>query len=149
VCRALKESRPKDAASDLDRLTQVFGRDNVYVEIQNAGLDEQARINPLLVQLAEQAGLPPTWTSTSPSRDATESSTTSPRSTGATAGGALRASGMAEALDPLIPSNSAPNISLHDHDTHQVCAPALRRGRVRERQVPAPSRTGAVCPRLS
>jgi DNA polymerase-3 subunit alpha len=58
VSRALKESRPKDAAADLDRLTQVFGRDNVYVEIQNAGIEEQARINPQLVQLAAQAGLP-------------------------------------------------------------------------------------------
>jgi DNA polymerase III subunit alpha len=58
VCRALKESRPNDAASDLDRLAQVFGRDSVYVEIQNAGIDEQARINPLLVQLAGQTGLP-------------------------------------------------------------------------------------------
>ncbi len=58
VSRALEESRPKDAASDLDRLTQVFGRDNVYVEIQNAGLQEQARINPQLAKLAEQAGLP-------------------------------------------------------------------------------------------
>ncbi len=57
VSRALEESRPKDAASDLDRLTQVFGRDNVYVEIQNAGLAEQARINPQLAQLAEQSGL--------------------------------------------------------------------------------------------
>jgi DNA polymerase-3 subunit alpha len=58
VSRALEESRPKDAASDLDRLTQVFGRDNVYVEIQNAGLPEQARINPQLAKLAEQTGLP-------------------------------------------------------------------------------------------
>jgi DNA polymerase III subunit alpha len=58
VSRALEESRPKDAASDLDRLAQVFGRDNVYVEIQNAGLAEQARINPQLARLAEQAGLP-------------------------------------------------------------------------------------------
>jgi DNA polymerase-3 subunit alpha len=58
VSRALEESRPKDAASDLDRLTQVFGRDNVYVEIQNAGLQEQARINPQLAKLAEQTGLP-------------------------------------------------------------------------------------------
>jgi DNA polymerase-3 subunit alpha len=58
VSRALEESRPKDAASDLDRLTQVFGRDNVYVEIQNAGLAEQARINPQLAKLAEQTGLP-------------------------------------------------------------------------------------------
>src|ERR671916_161854 len=40
VCKALEESRPQDAANDLDRLAQVFGRDNVYVEIQNAGLAE-------------------------------------------------------------------------------------------------------------
>jgi DNA polymerase-3 subunit alpha len=58
VCKALEENRPNDAASDLDRLAQVFGRDNVYVEIQNAGLQEQARINPQLAQLAEAAGLP-------------------------------------------------------------------------------------------
>ena len=42
---------------DLDRLTQVFGRDNVYVEIQNAGLQEQARI-PRAAALAAQTGLP-------------------------------------------------------------------------------------------
>jgi DNA polymerase III subunit alpha len=58
VSKALEENRPKDAASDLDRLTQVFGKDNVYVEIQNAGLPEQARINPQLAQLAQQTGLP-------------------------------------------------------------------------------------------
>nr|MDQ4030441.1 DNA polymerase III subunit alpha [Actinomycetota bacterium] len=58
VCRALEEHRPQDAAADLDRLAQVFGRDNTYVELQNAGLAEQARINPQLVQLAAQARLP-------------------------------------------------------------------------------------------
>ena len=58
VCKALEESRPNDAAADLDRLTQVFGRDSVYVEIQNAGLDEQARINPALAELSAQTGLP-------------------------------------------------------------------------------------------
>jgi DNA polymerase III subunit alpha len=58
VCTALKEDRPKDAAADLDRLAQVFGRDNVYVELQNAGLAEQERINPQLVGLAAEAGLP-------------------------------------------------------------------------------------------
>jgi len=57
VCKALEENRPNDAASDLDRLTQVFGRDNVYVEIQNAGLQEQARINPQLAELAAKTGL--------------------------------------------------------------------------------------------
>jgi DNA polymerase-3 subunit alpha len=58
VSRALEESRPRDAAADLDRLVQVFGKDNVYVEIQNAGLAEQARINPALAQLATGTGLP-------------------------------------------------------------------------------------------
>jgi DNA polymerase-3 subunit alpha len=58
VSRALEEGRPADAAADLDRLVQIFGRDSTYVEIQNAGLAEQARINPLLANLAAEAGLP-------------------------------------------------------------------------------------------
>jgi DNA polymerase-3 subunit alpha len=58
VCKALEENRPADAAADLDRLAQVFGRDSTYVEIQNAGLDVQGRINPLLAGLAAESGLP-------------------------------------------------------------------------------------------
>ena len=58
VCRALQESRPDDAAADLDRLAQIFGPGSTYVEMQNAGLDEQRRINPELVRLAAEAGLP-------------------------------------------------------------------------------------------
>src|SRR3712207_367666 len=58
VCKALEENRPADAASDLDRLVQIFGREQTYVEIQNAGLAEQERVNPLLVDLAARAGLP-------------------------------------------------------------------------------------------
>src|SRR4051794_13269553 len=58
VCKALEESRPADAEGELDRLAQVFGRENVYVELQNAGLDVQARINPELVALAGRAKLP-------------------------------------------------------------------------------------------
>ena len=56
VSRALEESRPADAAADLDRLVQVFGRDSTYVEIQNAGLDAQARINPLLHEARRRHG---------------------------------------------------------------------------------------------
>src|SRR5438876_6573055 len=52
VCKALEENRPADAAGDLDRLAQIFGRDSTYVEIQNAGLETQARINPPLAKLA-------------------------------------------------------------------------------------------------
>src|SRR5207302_1090759 len=43
---------------DLDRLAQIFGRDNTYVELQNAGLELQQRINPQLAELAATAGLP-------------------------------------------------------------------------------------------
>ena len=58
VCKALEESRPDDARTELDRLAQVFGRDNTYVELQNAGLEVQQRVNPELVKLAAEAGLP-------------------------------------------------------------------------------------------
>jgi DNA polymerase-3 subunit alpha len=58
VSKALEEARPQDAAADLDRLAQIFGRDSTYVEIQNAGIDVQARINPELAKLATAAGLP-------------------------------------------------------------------------------------------
>ncbi len=51
VCKALEESRPQDAAADLDRLVQIFGRDSTYVEIQNAGLEPQQRINPQLARI--------------------------------------------------------------------------------------------------
>src|SRR5438105_1254318 len=58
VAKAMEENRPNDAAADLDRLAQIFGRDSTYVEIQNAGLDIQQRINPQLKELAGTAGLP-------------------------------------------------------------------------------------------
>ncbi|HYZ77287.1 MAG TPA: PHP domain-containing protein, partial [Gaiellaceae bacterium] len=58
VAKAFEESRPADAAADLDRLVQIFGRDSVYVEIQNAGLEVQKRVNPQLVDLAAGTGLP-------------------------------------------------------------------------------------------
>jgi DNA polymerase-3 subunit alpha len=58
VSKALEESRPADAAAELDRLAQIFGRDSTYVEIQNAHQEVQARINPQLADLAAQSGLP-------------------------------------------------------------------------------------------
>src|SRR5438876_5032440 len=58
VAKAMEENRPNDAAGDLDRLAQISGRDSTYVEIQNAGLDIQQRINPMLAELAASAGLP-------------------------------------------------------------------------------------------
>jgi DNA polymerase-3 subunit alpha len=58
VCKALEENRANDARAELDRLGQVFGKDDVYVELQNAHLEVQARILPELVQLAAATGLP-------------------------------------------------------------------------------------------
>src|SRR5919106_4046020 len=58
VCKALGESGDQDAHAELGRLKELFGADSVYVEMQNAGLDVQARINPLLASAAESAGLP-------------------------------------------------------------------------------------------
>src|SRR5207253_6540762 len=48
VCKALEENRPADAHAELDRLAQVFGRDSVYVELQNAHLEIQQRLVPQL-----------------------------------------------------------------------------------------------------
>ncbi len=58
VCKALEESRPQDAEKELDRLTQIFGAGDVYVELQNAHLDVQQRILPELAALAAKRSLP-------------------------------------------------------------------------------------------
>ena len=58
VSRALTESRPGDAEMELDRLEQIFGRDQVYVELQNAGLEVQQPLIPQLVELAAKRNLP-------------------------------------------------------------------------------------------
>ena len=57
VCKALEETRPADAAAEMDRLVQIFGKDSTYVEMQNAHLEPQQRINPLLAKMAEGTGL--------------------------------------------------------------------------------------------
>ncbi|MDQ3874483.1 MAG: DNA polymerase III subunit alpha, partial [Actinomycetota bacterium] len=58
ICKAFEENRPGDAAADLGRLVETFGRDSVYVEIQNAGLPPQALVNPQLARLAGEMKLP-------------------------------------------------------------------------------------------
>ena len=47
-----------DAEMELDRLEQIFGRDNTYVELQNAGLDIQRPVFEALPGLAAKRGLP-------------------------------------------------------------------------------------------
>src|SRR3954447_15813069 len=59
VCKALEEGRAEDADKELDRLTSIFTGDNVYVEMQNAHLDVQQRIHPLVAQLAVRRRISP------------------------------------------------------------------------------------------
>jgi DNA polymerase III subunit alpha len=58
VAKALENGRADDAEKELDRLEQIFGKPNVYVEMQNAHLEVQQRINPLLAQIAATRKLP-------------------------------------------------------------------------------------------
>src|SRR5689334_22254891 len=58
VCEALEENRATDAEAEFDRLEQLFGRDRIYVELQNAHLEVQQRLVPELAALAEKRRLP-------------------------------------------------------------------------------------------
>ena len=58
VCKALVEGDEPRARAELDTLVQIFGRDDVYVEIQDGGIDIQTQITPQLVAMAADAGLP-------------------------------------------------------------------------------------------
>jgi DNA polymerase-3 subunit alpha len=58
VCKALVAGDPAGARGELDSLVQIYGRDHVYVELQDGGIEIQTRINPELVRLAADAGLP-------------------------------------------------------------------------------------------
>ncbi len=57
VSKAIAESRLNDAEMELDRLEQIFGHDNTYVELQNAGLDIQQPVFQALPGLAAKRGL--------------------------------------------------------------------------------------------
>jgi len=58
VSKAITEARMGDAEMELDRLEQIFGRDNTYVELQNAGLEIQQSVFTSLPGLAAKRGLP-------------------------------------------------------------------------------------------
>ncbi|HVY62677.1 MAG TPA: DNA polymerase III subunit alpha, partial [Planctomycetota bacterium] len=58
VCKALEQGDDRGAEAELARLVDIFGRDSTYVEIQDAGLEVQRRINPKLLELSSAAGIP-------------------------------------------------------------------------------------------
>ena len=49
TCQALLRGDEPGARAELDRLVSIFGADDVYVELQDAGMPEHAEINPGLL----------------------------------------------------------------------------------------------------
>jgi len=58
VCKALENGNRGEAEEELTRLTDIFGRDSTYLEIQDAGLEVQPKINAQLAEIAASTGLP-------------------------------------------------------------------------------------------
>src|SRR4051812_24341623 len=58
VCKALENGNPAQAEKEIAQLRDIFGADSTYLEIQDAGLEVQKRINADLSKLAETTGLP-------------------------------------------------------------------------------------------
>jgi len=58
VSRALEQGQTAEAEAELARLCDIFGRESVYVELQDAGLPVQQEINPRLVELSRTSGVP-------------------------------------------------------------------------------------------
>jgi DNA polymerase-3 subunit alpha len=58
VCKALELDDKPTAELELARLVDIFGRESTFVEIQDAGLAIQQKVNPRLIELAGSVGLP-------------------------------------------------------------------------------------------
>src|SRR4051795_10581295 len=57
-CRRLVEDNPAEARAHLDDLMGVFGRDNVYFEVQANGIPDQDKANEGIVRVAREVGRP-------------------------------------------------------------------------------------------
>jgi DNA polymerase-3 subunit alpha len=53
----LREGNDAEALTEIERLVSLFGHENVYVELQDAGIAEQHVLVPKLALLARQTGL--------------------------------------------------------------------------------------------
>ncbi len=50
----LTEDRRDKAEKALQEYLDIFGRDNFFIELQDHGLEEQKRINPILIEMADK-----------------------------------------------------------------------------------------------
>jgi DNA polymerase-3 subunit alpha len=58
VLQSLLNGDDKGALAKASRLQDIFGRDNLFVELQDHGLAAQRETNPKLVEIAKQIGAP-------------------------------------------------------------------------------------------
>jgi len=58
VCKALENGNRAEAETELGRLSDIFGADSTFVEIQDAGLEVQKGINATLAEISQTTGLP-------------------------------------------------------------------------------------------
>lgn len=56
--KRLVEDRPDEAREHLDQLIQVFGPDQVYMEVQKNGIAEQDKANEQIARIAREVGRP-------------------------------------------------------------------------------------------
>ncbi len=57
LSKALENGQTTKADEEIERLTQIFGRENVYLEIQETAIAELAGVNPRMAELAARTGL--------------------------------------------------------------------------------------------
>jgi DNA polymerase-3 subunit alpha len=58
VAESLTQERRDDARNAAYRLRDIFGKGNFFLEIQDQGIDTEKRINPELVALSRETGIP-------------------------------------------------------------------------------------------
>ena len=58
VTENLVEERPDQAREAAYRLRDIFGKGNFFLEIQDQGLDIEKRVNPQIVSLSRETGIP-------------------------------------------------------------------------------------------
>ncbi len=58
VLQALLQGDESEALQRAGRLQDIFGRDNLFVELQDQGIPEQTRTNPQLIEIAKRIGAP-------------------------------------------------------------------------------------------
>ncbi|MBE7025106.1 MAG: DNA polymerase III subunit alpha [Ruminococcaceae bacterium] len=58
IPRALLKGDYADAKRRALRYLSIFGEGNFYLELQDHGIEEQRKLNPLLIKLSEETGIP-------------------------------------------------------------------------------------------